>query len=236
MIDKQKVQTVIDDLLNKEAGFQNGHWSSAQDFDIVLKKHGFVPTIEIYHTYKFPGKFDEQSFEQYVMQQEYIHTFDPDRVMNPAKYIQKFFRGTTVPEHEQKQYLADLEKITGRLSDEEKEYVVHYFQTEQPKALARLSRYLPELKVLNPEIRDIKPKTIFDFMDLYVGMTSRFHPEDIAYFCSLEPTKHEAAIKNQDKAISVLGVAPNLLMAPKRLQQLIDGIITQKHSYSKQNI
>lgn len=237
MVDKQKVCNIINNLLNDEAGFQNGHWSSAQDFDIMLKKHGFIPIIEIYHKYKFPDGFDEQSFEQYVMQQVYIHIFDADRIMNPEKYMQKFFRGTAVPEQEQKQYLADMEKVTGHLSDEEKEYIVNYFCAEQPKAFDRIARFLPKLKVLNPEVIKINPKTIFDFMDLYVGMTSRFHPEDIEYFCSLPPEQHEQAINNQDKIMSVLGIKPNFVMAPYRAKQLIDGIVIQKQYLSqKQSI
>ena len=230
MINKQKVQNVINNLLKKEAGFQSGHWYSAQDFDDALRKRDFVPTIEIYHKYKFPDGFDEQAFEQYVMEQEYIHTFDADRIMNPEKYIQKFFDGATVPEQEQKQYLEGLKKLTEHLSDAEKEYVVQYFLAEQPKVLARLARLLPQLRVLNPEIKNIKPKSIFGFMDLYVGMTSRFHPEDIAYFCSLPAESHQQVIQDQGKTMSVLGVVPSFVMAPYRVKNLIDGIIVQKQS------
>ena len=236
MIDKQKVQDVINKLLNDEAGFQSGHWSSAKNFADTLHKRGFVPSIALWHQYKFPHGFDEQSFEQYVMQQEYIHVFDADRIMNPEKYIQKFFHGTTVPEQEQRKYLADIKKITENLSDAEKEYVVHYFQTEQPKAYPRLVRYLPELKLLNPQIKNITPKSIFDFMDLYVGMTSRFHPDDIAYFCALQPSEHERAIQDLDKILSPLGVWPNFLMSPDRARRLVDEFIIHKQKSTQRDL
>jgi len=231
MIDKQKVHNIIEKILKENSGFQNGHWSSSQDFETELKKRGFVPPIEIWHQYKFPHGFDEESFEQYVLLQSYIHLFDSDEILNPERYTKKFFSGSTVPEQEQQNYLADLNKRVAQLTDEEKKYVVKYFLDEQSRALSNLTQFLPELRLLNPEIKDIKINTqsIFDVSDLYIGMTSRFHPEDIAYFCSL--ADHEPAIKEQDKKMSAIGVWSNFLMAPHRIQKLVDGIIIQKRKF-----
>lgn len=237
MINNKNVQNVIEKLLTQEAVFQDGHWSSAHNFELAIKKLGFIPPVAISHQYKFPNGFDEESFERYVMQQIYIHMFDSDRITNPEKYIKKFFNGTTVPEQEQKQYLTELAKITGSLSNTEKESVIKYFLSLQPTALNNLARFLPELQQLNPEIRDIKfnNKSVFGFFDLYIGMTSRFHPKDIAYFCLL--TDNEKAIKRQDEAISILGlgISPHFLMEPNRMRQLIDGIIVQKQNLIQHN-
>ncbi|MBO7656107.1 MAG: hypothetical protein J6S80_00020 [Alphaproteobacteria bacterium] len=221
MIDKQKVQKVIKNMLNHEALFPyEKHESSAQIFDTELRKLGIVPAVEVCHPYKFPANFDEASFEQYIMQQIYIHLFDPERVLAPKKYIQHFYAGTDVPENVQQIYLSDLLKITGSLSYEEKEYVSNYFMTEQPQAVVRMKEILPELKKLNPEIDDINPQSAFDFYDLYIGMTSRFHPEDIKYFSTL--TDFDEADKNQALLKSVLGIDPQFRIAPHRVKQLID--------------
>lgn len=231
MIDKQKVQRVITNLLDHEALFPyEQHESSAQIFYDKLLQNGFKPTIEVCHEYKFPNGYDEASFEKYIFQQAYIHLFDPERVTNTEKYVQRFYADmdADVPEPVQKEYLADLLKVTGALSDEEKAYVADYFRAEQPKAVARMKSFLPELKKLNPEIDSINPQSAFDFYNLYIGMTSRFHLEDIKYFSSL--SDFDEADKNQRKLEDVLGFGPGFRIAPHRIQQLIDQIITQKGS------
>ena len=231
MIDKQKVHNVIKNLLDHEALFPyEQHESSAQIFYDKLLRHGFKPTIEVCHEYKFPNGYDEASFEKYIFQQAYIHLFDPERVIDTEKYVQKFYAGmdADVPEDLQKGYLADLLKITGALSDEEKAYVADYFLSEQPKAFPRMVAFWPEIKRLNPEIADINPQKPIDFYNLYIGMTSRFHPEDIKYFSNL--TDFETADKNQNKIEDVLGFGPGFRIAPHRIQQLIDGIIAQKQN------
>ena len=58
-MDERKVQKVIDNLLTKEAVFQNGHWSSAQNFEQLLNEKGFQSPIAISHEYKFPDGFTE---------------------------------------------------------------------------------------------------------------------------------------------------------------------------------
>lgn len=234
MINKQKVKNVIKNILDKEAVFQYGHCSSAKIFDTEIRKHGFIPNIILYHQYKFPIGFNEESFENYIMQQIYMYTFDINRIINPEKYIQKFFNNTVVSKSDQQEYLSKLINTTKTLSDEEKEYIVKYFQQEQSKAFIRISNFLPELKKLNPEIQDINPKNIFDFFDLYIGMTSQFFYEDIKYFCSLN--NHKEAEKNQDKIKSVLGFSPSFYIAPHRVQQLINGIIFQKQIQNQNNI
>ena len=231
MIDKQKVQEVIKNLLDHEALFPyEQHESSAQIFHDELLRRGFNPTIEVCHEYKFPKGYDEAAFERCIFQQVYIHLFDPERVTNTEKYVQNLYADmdADVPEHLQKEYLADLLKITGTLSDEEKAYVADYFRAEQPKAFSRMTAFWPEIKSLNPEIADINPQKTIDFYNLYIGMTSRFHPEDIKYFSNL--TDFETADKNQNKIEDVLGFGPGFRIAPHRIQQLIDGIIAQKGS------
>ena len=229
MVDKQKIQEAIKKLLDHEALFPyEQHESSAQIFHDELLRRGFNPTIEVCHEYKFPKGYDEAAFERYIFQQDYIHLFDPERVTNTEKYVQNLYADmdADVPEHLQKEYLADLLKITGTLSDEEKAYVADYFRAEQPKAFPRMVAFWSEIKALNPEIADINPQKPIDFYNLYIGMTSRFHPEDIKYFSNL--TDFETADKNQNKIETVLGFGPGFRIAPHRIQQLIDGIIMQK--------
>lgn len=227
MIDKQKIQNVIKFLLNKEAiSPYEQHVSSAQNFETELKKHGFEPPVEICHKYKFPKGYNETSFERYIFQQIYIHLFDSDRIINTEKYIKKFYKGSDVPKQIQKEYLGDLLKVTGQLSIEEKKHVADFFRFEQPKAFPRMSVLLPELKSLNPEIADINPQTPFDFYNLYIGMTSRFHPEDIKYFLSTKD--FEEADRNRDKIKEIFGFAPEFRIAPGRVKQLIDSVTFQK--------
>lgn len=237
MIDKQKVQRVITNLLEHEALFPEEQYiSSAQKFESKLREHGFEPPIEVCHKYKLPKGYDEASFERYVLQQIYIHLFEPERVTDTEKYVKKFYADmdADVPESVQKEYLADLLKVTGALSDEEKAYVAHYFRAEQPKAVGRMKSFLPELKKLNPEIDSINPQSAFDFYNLYIGMTSRFHLEDIKYFSSLR--NFDEADKNHNKIENVLEFGPGFRIEPNRTQQLIDGIIAQKQNKIQCNI
>jgi len=223
MIDKSKVKRVINDLLTKEALVGYEQWSSpAQKFDNELRQHGFIPSIEIYHKYKFPDGFDAESFQRYIFQQIYIFLFDPLRVVNPELYIKNFYANLSVPKHIQQEYLSDLVKITGFLSDEEKEYVADYFLNEQKQVVDRIKSFLPELKKLNPEINDINPQSILDFDSLYIGMASLFHVDDIKYFLTL--TDRRAANKNLKKLKHIFGTEPGFFMAPERVKQLIDGI------------
>lgn len=229
MVNEQKVQEVIKNLLDHEALFPYEQYvSSAQIFYDELLRCGFNPTIEVCHKYKFPKSYDEASFERYIFQQAYIHLFDPERITDTEKYVQRFYAGmdVDVPEPIQKEYLADLLKVTGTLSDEEKVFVADYFHREQPKAFSRMVAFWPEIKSLNPEIADINPQTPFDFYNLYIGMTSRFHPEDIKYFGSI--TDFEEADKNNNKIETVLGFGPGFRIAPHRVQQLIDEFVVKK--------
>ncbi len=187
-----------------------------------------MPPIQICHEYKFLAGFDEVSFERYVWQQTWIHLFDADRVINHGKYIQKFYEGTDVPKHMQKKCLADLLKVTGALSSEEREYVADYFKAEQPKALSRMAEMLPEIKHLNPEIAVINLQNAFDFHDLYIGMASRFHPADIKYFMGLSIERHDQVNKYHCKIEALLGFGVGIRLSTTRLQQLTDGILAQK--------
>ena len=97
---------------------------------------------------------------------------------------------------------------------------------EQSQSFSRMAAFWPKIKTLNPEVTDTAPQTPFDFYNLYIGMTSRFHIEDIRYFSTL--TDFEVADKNQNKIEVVLGFGPGFRIAHYRVQQLIDGIILQK--------
>lgn len=231
MINEHQVKTAIKNLLEKESlpdfwsmvisGREEvPHWAlycaPGQDFDKKLQEHGFISPIELWHQYKFPDGFTDESFERYVWKQSYIRTFDSNRIIDPEKYVQQFFAAST---DEQKRYVKELSNITGVLSDEEKEYVVNYFQDEKGKVFTRLKKFLPELKALNPEIKDFNPKTAVGLENLYLGMTSRFHPADIEYFCGLTDMKQ--ANKNADKIESLLGFTPGFRIEPHRLQKLI---------------
>ena len=47
--DAKKIQRVISNILDKEAVFKNGHWSSAVNFERRLANDGFVPACPISH-------------------------------------------------------------------------------------------------------------------------------------------------------------------------------------------
>ena len=74
----------------------------------------------------------------------------------------------------------------------------------------------------------MNPQKTWDFYILYMGIASRFSPEDIKYFYDL--TDFEKATKNHNKIEDALGFGPGFWMAPHRTQQLIDGIIAQKQN------
>lgn len=229
MIDKQKVQQVIQELLEHEAlGPDAQYYSSAEIFAAKLKDAGILSPIEICHEYKFPNGFDEPSFQRYIFQQLWIHLFDPDRIINPKKYLQRFYDGTDVPAAVQQEYLDELLAVTGDLSAEERAYVADYFKAEQPRALPRMADLLPEIKRQNPEIADINPQDAFAFHDLYIGMASRFHPADIKYFIGLSFEDHDRVSNECSKIETLLGFGVGFCLSPARLQLLIDRIQDQK--------
>ena len=232
MIDKQKIQDIIKNMLDHEALFPEEQYvSSAKKFESELNKHGFNPPIEICHKYKLPKGYDEKYFERYVLQQIYIHMFDSERVTDTEKYVQNFYADmdADVPESMQKEYLGDLLKVTDALSTEEKAYVADFFMAEQPKAFQRLAAFWPEIKSLNPEISDMNPQKAEDFYVIYIGMASCFPPEDIKYFFDLKD--FEEADKNHNKIKDILGFGPGFRIAPHRTQQLIDYITLKKHQH-----
>jgi hypothetical protein len=241
MIDKNKIEKLIQTMLEKEAYFQDGHWSSSQNFDNELRKHGFIPPVPLYHKYKFPSGFTEESFEQFVMAQIYFYFFDTERITNPKSYVDKYFQyAEEFPyldiEAEKKAYLFKILSITGPLSKEEKEYLSNYFANEKAKSLGNLASYLDELKNLNPEIKDINinPNDIFRLTDLYIGMTSRFHYEDIKYFCSIN--NMDQATIDQENIQKATGINPNFRIAPYRAKKIIEGITIQKQKMSNRDI
>ena len=70
--DAKKIQRVISNILDKEAVFKNGHWSSAVNFERRLANDGFVPACPISYQYKFPdgiteADYEKKSNEQYVL-------------------------------------------------------------------------------------------------------------------------------------------------------------------------
>ena len=54
MINNKNVQNVIEKLLTQEAVFQDGHWSSAHNFESAIKSPAFagrkLPNVPIYQT------------------------------------------------------------------------------------------------------------------------------------------------------------------------------------------
>ena len=60
----KKIQKVISNILDKEAVFKNGHWSSAVNFERRLANDGFVPACPVSHQYKFPDGITEADYEK----------------------------------------------------------------------------------------------------------------------------------------------------------------------------
>ena len=89
----KKIQKVISNILDKEAVFKNGHWSSAVNFERRLADDGFITACPISHQYKFPDGITEADYEKKVMNNMYyLGLFEPLRIENPELYVDYIFQ------------------------------------------------------------------------------------------------------------------------------------------------
>ena len=236
----KKIQKVISNILDKEAVFKNGHWSSAVNFERRLADDGFVPACAISYQYKFPDGITEADYEKKVMNNMYyMGFFEPLRIENPELYVDYIFQGTPdATAKEKQQYLDFLNSVTGELNDEEKRKIIAHFTSNknQNLALMNMENMAREIKLLNPVLQDIPVNDYQNAYDLLIGVTSRFHPKDIKYFIITKRNKGLGWLNkiNQDQKLfyTVLDYAPNLFMAPSRIKRIVNGIILQKQNQS----
>ena len=120
-------------------------------------------------------------------------------------------------------------QITGEMTDSDKEHVVMFFENAQKHALSDFAKLARNLKKLNPAIADIKidETSVYDLLDLIIGMTSRFHPDDIKYYMSTDDIEHARAVCH--KLTDILGYEPNVFIEPNRINKIVNGIIMQKN-------
>lgn len=233
----KKIQKVISDILDKEAVFKNGHWSSAVNFERRLADDGFITACPISYQYKFPDGITEEGYEKKVMNNMYyLCLFEPLRIENPELYVNYIFQGTTDATAKEKQrYLDFLNSVTGELNDEEKRKIIAHFTSNknQKVALMNMENMVNEIKMLNPVLRDIPVNNHSDAYDLLIGVTSRIHPKDIKYFITHKGLDWLNKMDQDQKLFyTVLDYAPNLFMAPSRIKQIVNGIILQKQNQS----
>ena len=226
-----KIQRIINTLKEKEAVFQSGHWSSAEDFEHKLRTDGFIPPVPISHKYNFPTGMSEKEYEDMAMWLTYIIYFDPTRIYDTQKYVDTLTRGSSMTDEEKQAYYDKMVAITGELSDAEKDQIVRFFTNSQENAIQYFSKMTKNLQNANPEIADIKinPGAVQNMFDLAIGATSRFHPDDIKYYMSLGDIG--PAQQNQRKIGDVLGYAPHIFIEPSRVNQIINGIIIQRNMH-----
>lgn len=233
----KKIQKVISNILDKEAVFKNGHWSSAVNFERRLADDGFVAACPISHQYKFPDGITEEEYEKKVMNNMYyLLLFEPFRIENPELYVNYIFQGITDATAKEKQrYLDFLNSVTGELNDEEKRKIIAHFTSNKNRkvALMNMENMVNEIKMLNPVLRDIPVNNHSDAYDLLIGVTSRIHPKDIKYFITHDRLDRLNEMDQDQKLFyTVLDYAPNLFMAPSRIKQIVNGIILQKQNQS----
>lgn len=224
-----KIQRTINTLKEKEAVFQSGHWSSAENFEAQLRADGFTPAIPISHTYKFPESLPEKECEDMAMWLIYIIFFNPVRIYDAKKYVEMMTAGTQMTDKEKNDWYDSMMQITGELNDSEKEQIVAFFERARRHAPADFAKLARNLQKLNPEVADAKidENSVRDLTDLVIGMTSRFHPDDIKYCLTLNDMT--IARKNQQKFDKLLGYSPHLFIEPKRVDKIINGIIMQRN-------
>ena len=122
----------------------------------------------------------------------------------------------------------DLLEITDSLTDDEKQEVLQYFRDKREYVLPELQKLLAQMRELNPEILDINisEKNPIKMFDLFIGMTSKFHHDDIKYFC--ENRDFDISARNQDRIKEVIGFCPHYFMEPSRIDHLVSSLIIQK--------
>ncbi len=234
----EKIQRVINNILDKEAVFQRGHWSSAANFERWLAEDGFVPACPISHQYKFPDGISEADYEKKVMNNMYyLALFDPLRIENPKQYIDIAYKNIPdATDEEKQQHLNHLNNVTGALNDEEKQKIIAHFTSleNQNTAWLNINNMVHEIKLLNPVLLGIPVNSLEDADDLLIGVTSRFHPEDIKYFMTekKKPGGLDKIRQDQNLFYTVLNYSPSLFMEPSRIKQIVNGIILQKQNQS----
>ncbi len=224
-----KIQGVINRIRTQEAVFQAGHWSSAENFEAQLRADGFTPPVSISHKYNFPDNLPEKECEDMVMWLIYIIYFDPMRIYDPLGYAKMRTGGTPMSPEEKQAYYDNMQKITGELNNTEKEQIVAFFERAQRHAMDDLAKLARNLQKLNPEIADIKidETSVRDLTDLVIGMTSRFHPDDIKYYMSI--TDYDTALQKRAKLGEILGYEPRVFIDPKRVDKIVNGITMQRN-------
>ena len=239
--DAKKIQRVISNILDKEAVFKNGHWSSAVNFERRLAEDGFVPACPISHQYKFPDGITEADYEKKVMNNMYyLGLFEPLRIENPELYVDYLFQcegASDATAKKKQQYLDFLNGVTGELNDAEKRKIIAHFTSNKNQniALMNMENMVNEIKMLNPVLRDIPVNNHTNAYALLIGVTSRFHPKDIKYYitqCNKGLGRLNRMHQDQKLFYTVLDYAPNLFMAPSRIKQIVNGIILQKQKQS----
>ncbi len=234
-----KIQKVINNILDKEATFR-GHWSSATNFEGWLKEDGFIPPCEISHQYKFPDGIPEEMYEKMVMNNMYyLGGFRPLRIENPEQYVEFVYQGVPGVSAQEKQELLDyLNGVTGELNEVEKRKVIMHFTNpeNQSVALQNIKNMVREIKQLNPVLANVSVDSLEDANDLLIGVTSRFHPDDINYFITTKKTDGLDKIRqDQEPLKSALGYGPNLFVAPSRISQIVNGIQMQRQNKMQNN-
>lgn len=224
-----KIQRIINTLKEKEAIFQSGHWSSAEEFEAQLRADGFTPPIQISHTYKFPESLPEKECEDMAMWLLYIINFNSMRIYDPKRYVDTVTARTPMTAEEKQAWYDSMMQITGEINDSEKEQIVAFFERARRHAPADFAKLARNLQKLNPEVADAKidENSVRDLTDLVIGMTSRFHPDDIKYCLTLNDMT--IARENQQKFDKLLGYSPHLFIEPKRVDKIINGIIMQRN-------
>lgn len=90
-----------------------------------------------------------------------------------------------------------------------------------------------KIKELNPELKSfvIKPDLQIDFLD---GVNFGFPPEDIAYFLGQseqdsETRRRDFDMRSQKEKVlmNLIGKIPNWIIAPQRMERLVQGINSQ---------
>ncbi|MDW3024114.1 MAG: hypothetical protein R8N50_00265 [Alphaproteobacteria bacterium] len=234
----EKIQRVISNILDKEAIFQQGHWSSAANFERWLAEDGFVPPCQISYQYKFPDGISEADYEKKIMNNMYyLAFFKPFRIENPKQYVDYVFQtDPDATDTEKQQYLDFLNSVTGELNDEEKQKIIAHFTSlkNQNAAWLNINNMVHEIKLLNPVLLDVPVNNLEDAQDLLIGVTSRFHPEDIKYFMTEKKKSGGMDKIRQDQKLfyTVLNYSPHLFIAPSRIKQIVNGIILQKQKLS----
>lgn len=216
---KIKVLNAIEKL-KQDSTFQNGHWSSAQYFDEDLRKKGIVPPIEIYHQYKMPDGYSEKEYEDYIMWLNELSFFEPDRILNIPKYVNKITYGTDMSAREKQDYENLLNKSLKNLNDEEKQEVVAILLKQKSSANIEIRKQIDIIKKLNPELKDITVPYGKEF-DFLIGVTSEFHHDDIKYFLSIKDINQEHA--EQEKFRKTIGMDTySLFIEPNRRQKILN--------------